>query len=168
VTGSAAISLLLILAACAPRNAATNTGQAASDQSAGFQPAITIARTACYGRCPVYSLSVSPAGALTYEGKAHVRVMGIAKAQMAKEKVDALLAELEKAGYLSFANRYAASEPSCGRYAVDLPTVITSVTLNGRTKRIEHDYGCGSVPGALTVLERTIDEVLNSGRWTGR
>ena len=168
MTGSVAVSLLLILAACAPRTATTNPGEAASDESAASQPAITIARTACYGRCPVYSLSVSPAGALTFEGKAHVRVIGTAKAQVSKQKVDALLAELEKAGYLSFANRYAASEPSCGRYAVDLPTVITSVTLNGRTKRIEHDYGCGSVPGALTVLERRIDEVLDSGRWTGR
>jgi hypothetical protein len=40
--------------------------------------------------------------------------------------------------------------------------------MSGRAHRIEHDYGCGSAPGALVVLERRIDEVLGSSEWTGR
>jgi hypothetical protein len=60
------------------------------------------------------------------------------------------------------------SEVACGRYVTDLPSAISSATVGGRTKRIEHDHGCGSAPGALQVLEQRIDEVLGSGRWTGR
>jgi hypothetical protein len=82
--------------------------------------------------------------------------------------LDGLLTELDKAGYFSFASRYTSTEPACGRYATDSPSVISSVTLGGRTKRIEHDYGCGAAPGALVVLERRIDEVVGSGQWTGR
>jgi hypothetical protein len=111
---------------------------------------------------------VSPSGEVTYEGKANVRQLGKASGKIAPEKVAGLLVELEKAGYFSMANRYAASEPSCGRYSTDSPSAITSATLHGRTKRIEHDYGCGAAPGALVVLERRIDDVLGSGRWTGR
>jgi uncharacterized protein DUF6438 len=168
VTTAAAAGLLLFLAACAPRTAATPSGQASTEQRPASKAAITLSRSACFGRCPVYLLSVTPSGAVTYEGKAHVRVVGMANAQIAREKVDTLLSELDKAGYLTFANRYVSAEPACGRYVTDLPTVTTSATLRGRTKRIEHDYGCGSAPGALIVLERRIDEVLNSGRWTGR
>jgi hypothetical protein len=105
---------------------------------------------------------------VTYEGKAHVRRLGTATGKIPKQRLDGLLNELEKAGYFSFAGRYTANEPACGRYATDLPSVISSVTVDGRTKRIEHDYGCGGAPGALVVLERRIDEVVASGQWTGR
>jgi hypothetical protein len=111
---------------------------------------------------------VSPTGEVTYEGKAHVRRLGSATGKISRERLEGLLTELEKAGYFSFASRYAANEPACGRYATDSPTVISSVSLRGRTKRIEHDYGCGGAPGALIVLERRIDEVVGSGQWTGR
>jgi hypothetical protein len=46
--------------------------------------------------------------------------------------------------------------------------VITSVRLGERHKRIEHDHGCGNAPEALSVLERRIDEVLGTERWTRR
>jgi hypothetical protein len=116
----------------------------------------------------VYSIAVSAAGDVTYDGKARVRELGTAGVKIPREKVDSLLSELDRGGYFEFANRYTASEPACGRYVTDSPSVLTSVTLNGKTKRIEHDYGCGAVPGSLIVLERRIDEVLGSGRWTGR
>jgi hypothetical protein len=79
-----------------------------------------------------------------------------------------LLHELEEAGYFLFASRYNPAESTCGRYATDLPTAITSVSLEGRQKRIEHDQGCGAAPGALRVLEHRIDEVAESSRWTGQ
>jgi hypothetical protein len=105
---------------------------------------------------------------VTYEGKANVRRIGTATTQIAQSEVDALLRELERAGYFTFADRYAPPEPTCRRYSTDSPSAISSATFRGRTKRIEHDYGCGGVPGALTVLEKRIDEVLGSARWTGR
>lgn len=154
------------VAACAPRTAAAPADQQLSDAAAG--PAISLERTPCFGGCPVYIISVSPSGQVTYEGRANVRDSGTAIAQVPKQRVDTLLIELERAGYFGFASRYALSEPACGRYVTDLPTAISSATLGARTKRIEHDYGCGGAPAALAVLENRIDEVLGSGQWTGR
>jgi Domain of unknown function (DUF6438) len=159
--------LLLGLPFCAPRKTVTPPAGDTTAQSAAA-PVITLERTPCFGGCPVYRLSVSPSGEITYQGKAHVRRLGPATGKIPQQQVDALLSELERAGYFSFANRYASAEPTCGRYATDSPTVISSVTVRGRTKRIEHDYGCGSAPGGLVVLERRIDEVLGSSHWTGR
>jgi hypothetical protein len=105
---------------------------------------------------------------VSFEGTAHVRKLGTATGQVPAARLDHLLRELDEAGYFSFADRYTSADPTCGRYVTDLPTVITSVTLEGRTKRIEHDQGCGAAPDALAVLERRIDEVLGSGQWTGR
>jgi hypothetical protein len=158
---------LLYVVSCA-RNEPAATPAERSPSSASSAPAITLERTACFGSCPVYTISVSPSGEVLYEGQAHVRKVGTATSKMPKERVDALLSELERGGYFTFSERYTSPERACGRYATDSPTTITSVTLRGRTKRITHDYGCGAAPGALTVLERRIDEELNSGQWTGR
>lgn len=159
---------MLCLAACAPRKAVSPPTENSAEATTAETPAITLERTACFGSCPVYGLSVSVTGKVSYEGKAHVRRLGAASSQIPRQRVDALLTELEKAGYFSFASRYTSAEPTCGRYSTDSPSVITTAMLRGRIQRIEHDYGCGGAPGALVVLERRIDEVLGSGQWTGR
>jgi hypothetical protein len=160
-------ALLLLLAGCAPRKPVLPPAENASASSGDTASVISLERTACFGGCPVYRLAVSGTGAISYEGKAHVRRVGAATDQIQAERVEALLSELENAGYFSFADRYTPTEPTCGRYATDSPSAITTVRLNGRTKRIEHDYGCDAAPGALVILERRIDEVLNSAQWTG-
>jgi Domain of unknown function (DUF6438) len=162
-----AAGVLLSLASCA-RNGAESKPADQSSQSVTSAPAITLERTPCFGSCPVYTISVSPSGEVQYEGRAHVRQLGAATGKVPRERVDSLLSELDRGGYFTFAERYTSPEPACGRYVTDSPTVITSVTLRGRTRRITHDYGCGGAPGALVILERRIDEALNSGQWTGR
>lgn len=161
-------ALLLGVLACAPRKDVSRPSDSSAMAGAMATPVITLERRPCFGGCPVYAVAVSPAGEVSYEGKAHVRQLGKASGKIAQQKVEGLLKELERAGYFSLANRYAVSEPACGRYSTDSPSVITSVTIRGRTKRVEHDYGCGSAPGVLVVLERRIDDVLGSERWTGR
>ncbi|HEY8196191.1 MAG TPA: DUF6438 domain-containing protein [Gemmatimonadales bacterium] len=161
----AIMGLALGLSACAAR--APRAPAQEPSKVTGPAPAISLERTSCFGTCPVYTISVSPSGQVTFQGRAHVRLLGTAKGQIPPARVDSLLVELEKAGYFGFASRYAASEPACGRYVTDLPAAITIINLRERTKRIEHDHGCGAAPGALAVLEKRIDEVLGSGEWIG-
>jgi uncharacterized protein DUF6438 len=167
MNGATHLLVIAGLASCAPRSAVPPSSEQPAEVSAVATPVVTLERTACFGSCPVYRISASSSGTVVYKGSAHVRHLGEATGRVPAERVSALLSELERAGYFSFADRYAAAEPTCGRYATDLPTAITTVRLGGRTKRIEHDYGCGAAPRALRVLERRIDEVLNSGYWTG-
>ncbi len=159
---------VLLLVACAPRRDVPPTTDTAIPPTTASQPVISLERTACFGGCPVYRIWVSAAGEVGYEGRSHVRRVGTATGQVPVQRLQGLLYELERGGYFSFADRYTSAAPACGRYITDSPSAITSVRLDGRTKRIAHDYGCGAAPGALTVLERRIDEVLNSAQWTGR
>ncbi|MFL5401255.1 MAG: DUF6438 domain-containing protein, partial [Gemmatimonadales bacterium] len=129
-----AAGALLALAACARREMVPSPAGASADATGALASAITLERTACFGTCPVYSISVSPSGDITFEGKAHVRRMGVATGRVTRGRVDSLLGELEQAGYFSFADRYLPSEPACGRAATDAPTAITSATIRGRTK----------------------------------
>jgi Domain of unknown function (DUF6438) len=164
----AQVLALLLVAACAPRKTVVVPNDGPSEVTRGSDSAVTLERTPCFGGCPVYRISVSPEGLVSYEGRANVRRLGAASKQIRPERVSALLAELDRAGYFSFAPRYTPAEPACGRYATDSPTAITSLRMGERTHRIEHDYGCGAAPDALVVLERRIDEALGSSEWTGR
>jgi hypothetical protein len=162
-----AAGLIVSAAACA-RNGASSSPDKKPSESVAAAPVISLERTPCFGSCPVYRVEVSASGEVRYEGKAHVRKAGVATGNVTKEQVRRLLSDLESAGYFAFPERYTAGEPACGRYVTDSPTVITSATVGGRTKTVTHDYGCSGAPGALTVLERRIDDVLSSGQWTGR
>jgi hypothetical protein len=162
------VVMLLSLGACAPRRAAPPANESRAPADTISAAAVMLERTPCFGGCPVYTLAVSPLGEVTYQGRAHVRRLGTASSRISRQRVDALLKELDRAGFFTFADKYLPSEPACGRYATDSPSAITTVTHRGRSKTITHDYGCGSAPGALVVLERRIDEVLGSDQWTGR
>ena len=163
--------LIAAAAACSPRSPAKVDDPApapAPDASAGAAaPAVTLERTPCFGTCPVYQVAISRSGAVRFTGRHHVTREGEATAAVPAERVDSLLHQLEAGGYFGFAEAYVMDAPSCGRYATDSPSVITSVTVGGRSKTIRHDYGCSGAPPELARLERLIDEVAGTSRWTG-
>ena len=159
--------LAIVLAACSRREPAPAVAREAAP-AAAEAPAVTLERTPCFGTCPVYTVAISRTGAVRFTGKHHVAQTGQATATITAARVDSLLAELDAAGYFGFADDYVMNSPACGMYATDSPTVITSVTRDGKTKTIRHDRGCSAAPPALSQLEQRIDEVAGTGRWTGR
>jgi hypothetical protein len=96
-----------------------------------------------------------------------VRHKGRATGKISRERVAGLRRELESGGYFAFGNRYVAGISACQPYAADLPSAITEVVVRGRSKRIEHDYGCKNSPPKLQTLERRIDDVAQSKQWLG-
>jgi hypothetical protein len=154
----------LALIACSSRQGA----EGAVSVSAPVPPVVTLERAPCLGTCPVYQLSIFGDGTVRFDGKQHVAQQGVATAKISSGAVDSLVSELESAGYFGFADEYVRDAPACGQYATDSPSVITSLTVNGRTKRIRHDYGCGAAPPELGRLEQRIDEVAGTSRWIGR
>lgn len=165
------VALGLALAACAPRPAPQDAGPAPDGprvRQGAPSPVITLERMACFGRCPVYRISISAEGIVQYEGKINVEHMGPAVDTIPAAQVDSLVQELGRAGYFDFASDYVSNAPACGQYRTDSPTVITSVSTGRRVKLIRHDYGCRDAPAELARLEARIDEVAGSSRWTGR
>jgi hypothetical protein len=163
MTGRAALFTIAVGVACAPRPPVPVDSPASP-----APPAITLERTPCFGTCPVYQVAISRSGIVRFIGKHHVTRQGEASAEIPAARVDSLLRELEAGGYFGFADAYVMDSPACGQYATDSPTVITSANLDGRSKTIRHDYGCFAAPGELARLERHIDDMPGTDRWTGR
>jgi len=168
VTAGRAV-LLLAVAAAACSSGRRTPEMAASVGGAGTEtPVVTLERTPCFGTCPVYTVAISRSGTVRYEGRHHVTRAGVGTGRIPAARVDSLLAELEAGGYFGFADDYVMDSPACGMYATDSPTVITSATRGGVTKTVRHDRGCSAAPPELSRLEQRIDEVAETGKWTGR
>ena len=134
---------------------------------ADARPVVSLERTPCFGRCPVYRVTISRSGLVRYEGKRFVADSGTDSARISSKAVTGLLSELEQGGYYGFDEKYVAGSAGCGLYATDLPSAITSVDDGKHSKRVEHDHGCSQAPQALAGLENKIDQVAGTARWIG-
>ena len=126
--------------------------------------AITLARTSCFGACPVYSVSVDAKGTVTYEGKKFVRVTGHQSDQIPVSQVAALAATVERIRFFELNDEYRVIRNADGTTSMvtDLPTTLVTVTIGGRTKRIEDYFGA---PDSLKQFEAQIDEAARTKRW---
>ena len=157
-----------LAAACTRPSPGGGAADAQPAPDATGTTSVLLERGPCFGTCPVYTVHLDGSGALRFEGRRFVTDSGTFSGIISKASVDSLVAELEADGYFGLADHYAAGQPGCGRYATDLPTVVTEVHLGGRAKRVEHDHGCAEAPEVLGRLEQRIDQVAGVAKWVGR
>jgi len=120
---------------------------------------ITLERTECFGTCPVYRLTVYGYGAVIYEGIRFAQVQGTMKTTISEEKIKQLVSEFQKLDYFSLRDSYEE------RNVTDMPSTITSLTINGNKKTVRHYHGDLSTPKELIELEDKIDEIVNTNQW---
>jgi hypothetical protein len=126
---------------------------------------ITLERTACFGVCPVYKLTIYEDGRVEYDGQQFVEVTGKQTAEITPEQVKELVSDFQNADYFDLEDEYVAP-------VTDIPSAITSITLDGKFKTVRNYGGCMEdspvkAPEALCELEIKIDELTNSAQWIG-
>lgn len=122
---------------------------------------ITLQRSGCLGSCPVYNVTIYGNGTVIYEGGENVNVTGMQRSNLSEDTIRQLLFEFKNIDYFSF------NETEIASYVViDVPIVTTSLSVNGKTKTIQH-YET-TEPERLTYLENLIDEHVNSSQWIGQ
>lgn len=122
---------------------------------------LTLERTACYGTCPVYQVTLYGDGRVAYRGTGFVRVHGPASGRADPARVRALFEGLERDGFFGYRARYATP-------VTDNPTHVVTAKLDGRTKRVEEYASCDfakHAPAALCRLEEAIDDVAGTAKW---
>jgi len=136
-------------------------GQKSGDDS------ITLERTACFGTCPMYKVTVTSDGAVTFNGERFTKTTGIAKGKISREDFRQLVSEFEKINYFSLPDSYTPGTPVCPQRVTDMPSANTSIRLKGKTKSVAHYYGCGNsgTLEKLAALEKKIDEVTGTQKW---
>ncbi len=163
------IAALGLLAGCSrlARTSANYDAGGANDLN------ITLTREACYGLCPQYHLTINADGKVVFEGKKDTEVQGTATGDISKAKLDGLIKEFQSISFFDLEDAY--DSDNCPSSATDFPTVVISLTLNGKTKKIRHDLGCSedskehnSYPPGLKELENAVDTAAETKRWIGQ
>ena len=123
---------------------------------------IRLARGACFGFCPVYSVTINGAGEVNYEGRNFVNIVGQRTASIPTENVARLVARFEEIGFENLQDAYRAE-------VTDLPTYTVTLTRDGHTKTVA-DYGgvSAGMPRAVRDLQDEIDRVAGTAQWVLR
>jgi hypothetical protein len=124
---------------------------------------VTLKRTACYGTCPVYTVSIHGSGLVEYFGEWHVDVPGPQTDRIPPGRVKDLLKAFEDIHFFDLKDKYFEN-------CTDLPTAIISILVDGKTKQVSNYFiGCeGAKSGPqvdLAKLADQIDGAAGAGRW---
>jgi hypothetical protein len=131
-------------------------------QNQRSQILITIKRQACFGSCPIYSAEIYSDGTVVYHGEDFVKVRGEQRHTITMDRLAELVKAFQRANYFSLKDRYEVDEK--GHSMTDLPRTTTSISLNGKTKKVI-DYYCP--PKELVALEDLIDKLAGLYEYIG-
>ena len=163
IFGVVIFSLLAVLAmGCITTGKTTGENaakQVASSTGAPEKLVIKLERTACFGNCPVYSLTINGDGTVVYDGKDFVRTKGIKETTVSMEAISRIVAKFDEAEYFSMKDSYTGFGKS------DMPHANTSISMGSRAKSVRHYLGDQTAPKKLIELENSIDDTVNSAQW---
>lgn len=116
---------------------------------------IRLSRGPCFGFCPVYTLAVTPAGRVDFEGKRHTAVLGPRSHSVGRgvyREVRRALAPLRPA-------TGSQREAPCPAAATDMAVLtIEWIAADGTRTALTHRMGCRDPAGA--AIERTVEDQL--------
>lgn len=139
--------------------AVTSTAQPIATPQ-GKDVEIILERTTCYGTCPSYRIIISDDGTVTYEGYKYVMVEGKQVSSISQEQITELLTEFEQIDFYSLPDYTT-------RHVTDMPYAILSLNIDSDAKTIKHYFGDPAAPKELFLLEKKIDEIVDSKQWIG-
>ena len=107
---------------------------------------ISLEKTACFGRCPVFKIIIYNNGECLYNGIKFVKKSGKYNLKINKQEINKILSQAKKIGFDNLQNEYS-------ERITDLPT--TYIMINN--KKIKDYYGA---PSELKGLEKLIEEII--------
>ena len=143
----------LLLFACG----GTKTLQYDEDGNPIYTRLVEFQRGACYGKCPVYTLTVYNEGLAKFNGKKFTDKDGIHTKQLSKAQIAELRTLLDKADLFKYADNY-----SEGIADAPLTTLTYYSENDGPIKRIS---GKDDRPDVLKALDTRMEELVNSAGW---
>ena len=105
-----------------------SAGGVAGAQTKANEPVeITLQRTACFGTCPEYTVTLKDDGTVVYSGRQFVKTPGEHTWKIEAAAVRGLAREMAAAGFFELQDAYTA-------LMTDNPTTYTSLRIGSRTK----------------------------------
>jgi hypothetical protein len=127
--------------------------------SATHADSIVLERTACFGDCPAYRVSVVSSGRVTLSPRPGYRgqvTMQPAVDSISPESFTSLLSLAESTGFFTLPDSTRGHPVLCTRLRTDHPSLMLAVHWAATSKRVTHYTGCegNGAPGSAEPLRR--------------
>ncbi|MEE9439307.1 MAG: DUF6438 domain-containing protein [Saprospiraceae bacterium] len=109
----------------------------------------------CFGRCPVFTLSISQNGIATFEGRINTDKQGIYKRKLTVEEMDGLEDAFGLSGFSKFDTEYKSK-------ITDLPMIKIGYNNGKGLKLIS---GKETRPESLKQLQFMLERIADAGEW---
>ena len=127
---------------------------------------VKLKRTACYGSCPVYTVSVKANGVVEYEGHEYVAFKGFQTASLPKESIEQIEKELIKVKFLKMKSHLDSGSWGCFISATDSSHIIIEGTVKNKKKAVSTYLGCESKQvDEVRSLAHYMDQVAGTSKW---
>jgi Domain of unknown function (DUF6438) len=152
-----------------------DAGSAPDGSAASALPAspehfeIQIARSECFGSCPVYTARIDEAGEVRFRGEQCVTRVGVATRELPAAEARALYDALRASPFATLNPRYVNEDDGCKAYSTDGPGTTWRVTVDGVAREVLRYSGCEGLPDleALDALEADVKSTLQLEDWVG-
>lgn len=116
----------------------------------------SIERTACFGLCPTYTMTIYADGFVEYNGIRAVDKIGAYTRTISQERMDSIVTCAKEIGFMEMEDSYD------DEMVMDLPSATTTVVIEGEKKSVMRRY---DFPKRILTLEKLFDNIMNSGSW---
>ncbi len=168
---SACIAVTLLAACGSSKNVPWASTHSPYATVKGETEQFTLARTACFGFCPIYRVTVDQSDALYFEGERFVAEEGATLSKRLPGGSFNKLVKIAKSyGFSSYDPRYPnEAANNCGAVATDMPSVIISFESKSLTHEVNLYQGCFDFEGRERFEEMVaaMDAVLDVDKWVG-
>jgi hypothetical protein len=118
---------------------------------------VTLQRGPCFGRCPVYEVTLAADGAATWNGERFVDRIGSYRGQVDLNDYDKLTRFICRAGFFGWEPEYVAD-------VSDLPNYFLTVVTDEQTTTVRQ-YGVDE-PADFWVIATLVDRLADAVEWT--
>jgi len=136
----------------------------ASAQIDGEITQISLQKTACFGTCPVYKVTIHADGAVIFHGERFVASIGEFESSVNAGQFEILVDAIKQINFwdLDEAYRFKLGPDNSRTTVSDLPSRIITVDRESMTKSVLNYFGG---PDELEALESLIDEIAAVSHW---
>jgi hypothetical protein len=127
---------------------------------------VKLQRSACFGKCPIYTVAVKKNGEVIYEGHKYVFVEGIQTAVLSKESIASIEDQLIKYKFLKMTSNLSPGARGCSIFATDHSYILIEGAVKNKRKAISTYLGCNSeqVESAIELASQ-IDKIAETSKW---
>ncbi|MBV6653842.1 MAG: hypothetical protein KI786_08810, partial [Mameliella sp.] len=130
-------------------------GTPANTSLSKLDPLIEMSKGPCYGRCPVFTLTIYKNGLASYKGERYTERLGTFVRKLEKPEMERILGEFNRANFSQFRDSYRGRIP-------DMQSVTISYHENGKKKTVT---GKEIRPNAVKWLESQLDQIAHADGW---